>query len=307
MSPATSTVLQVRDARKLFGEVEALRGASLDLMEGEILSVLGPNGAGKTTLIRSLCGRMRLDGGQVELFGQPVNGAPASENLTVVSQEMSLYPLLSARENLEIFGRINRVPLDELKARVDWALEWTDLAGQGVEPVETFSTAMRRRLNLACCVMHGPRVLLLDEPAAGMDASSRNHIHDLLAQLRSTGYTLLFTTNQIEEAETRSDRIVILHQGAVAATGTFQELVENTVGTQRLVTLKLERPPERPVDGFEPDESGLKLRAMVRDVAVQLPVLLVRAQAAACRIENVEVHSPSLQSVFIHLTGTELR
>jgi len=307
MSHATSVVLQMRDARKSFGDVEALRGASLDLHEGEILSVLGPNGAGKTTLVRALSGRIRLDGGEIDLFGQPVAGPPASENLAVVFQELSLYPLLSARENLEISGRINRVPLDELKSRVDWALDWTELASQGVEPVEGFSTAMKRRLNLACCVLHGPRVLLLDEPAAGMDAASRDQLFGLLAQLRSTGYTLLFTTSQIQEAETRSDRVVLFHQGTVAAAGTFQELVEGTVGTQRLVTLKLERPPERPVDGFEPDASGLVLRAMVRDVAVQLPVLLVRAQAAACRIENVEVHSPNLQSVFIQLTGTDLR
>ncbi len=307
MNPDTSAVLQVRDARKAFGEVEALRGASFDLHEGEMLALLGPNGAGKTTLVRSIEGRLRLDSGQIELFGQPINGAPASESLAVVPQELDLYPLLTARENLEVFGRINRVPHEELKSRVDWALEWTDLTSQALESVENFSTGMKRRLNLACSVLHGPRVLLLDEPTAGMDPQGRERIHDLLGQLHSTGYTLLFTTNQIDEAETRGDRIVILNQGTVVAAGTFQELVENTVGSQRLVTLKLERPPDRPVDGFEQDSGGMVLRAMVRDVAVQLPVLLVRAQAAACRIENVEVRSPSLQSVFIHLTGTELR
>ena len=307
MSSGKPVVLQVRDARKVFGQVEALRGASFELHEGEMLALLGPDGAGKTTLTRAISGRTRLDGGEIDLFGQPINGVPSAENVGVVPQDLALYPLLTARENLEVFGRINGVPLDDLKARVDWALEWTELTGQAFETVEGFSAGMKRRLNLACSVLHGPRVLLLDEPSVGIDPQGRERIFEMLGQLRSTGYTLLYTTRQIEEAEKRSDRIVIIDQGTIVAAGTFGELVEQTVGSQRLVTLKLERPPERPVDGFEQDGSGLILRALVRDVAVQLPVLLVRAQAAACRIENVEVRSPSLQSVFIHLTGSELR
>lgn len=307
MNPAKSVVVQVRDARKAFGGVEVLRGAALNVQEGELLALLGSDGAGKTTLLRAIAGRLRLDSGEIELFGQRVNGALSADSLSLVPQELILYPLLNARENLEIFGRINGVALDDLKARVDWALEWTELTAFCLEPVESLSSGMKRRLNLACGVLHGPRVLLVDEPTVGIDRESRERIYEMLGQLCSTGYTVLLTTRQIEEAETRADRIVILENGAVIAAGTFSELVEQTVGNQRMVTLHLERPPERPVDGFEQDGTGSILRALVRDVAVQLPVLLVRAQAAACRIENVEVRSPSLQSVFIHLTGSELR
>ncbi|HYM82080.1 MAG TPA: ABC transporter ATP-binding protein [Candidatus Limnocylindria bacterium] len=301
------TTLQVQTAFKTYGKVEALRGAALELGAGEMLALLGPNGAGKTTLVRAIAGRVRLDRGTIELLGEALSPASPRPALGVVPQEVALYPLLTARENLEAFGRLNAVSGSRLRERVKWALEWTQLAERSREPIKRFSGGMRRRLNIACGILHEPQVVLLDEPTVGVDPQSRERIYDMLSGLRAAGTSLLLTTHQLEEAEARCERIVILDRGLVIASGTLGELVRKTIGDSRDVTLRVDRPPRTPLVGFEADGADTTLRARVADVASDLPALLVRAQAAGCTIEDVSVRSPSLQSVFIHLTGRELR
>jgi ABC-2 type transport system ATP-binding protein len=299
------SVLRITDARKSYGSVHALRGVSLELASGEMLALLGPNGAGKTTLIRAVAGRVRLDGGTIELFGRPATDAGRA-GLGVVPQEIALYPLLTARENLETFGRLQGLAGRELRGRVDWALEWTALAERAKEPVKRFSGGMKRRLNIACGVLHRPQVVLLDEPTVGVDPQSRERIWDMLDRLRAEGASLLLTTHQLEEAETRSERIVILDHGTVIAAGTLRELIDKTIGGRRTVRLALDRAPEAALAGFDGD-GGPVLHARVGDVPAELPALLRAVEAAGCRVEDVEVHRPSLQAVFLHLTGRELR
>jgi len=300
-------VLTIRDARKSFGATAALRGVSLELGAGEMLALLGPNGAGKTTLVRSIAGRVSLDSGSIELLGRRLGAGGGREPLGVVPQEIALYPLLTARENLEAFGRLHGMPRAALKSRVEWALEWTALADRAREPIKRFSGGMKRRLNIACGVLHEPRVVLLDEPTVGVDPQSRERIHEMLGRLRDAGASLLLTTHQLEEAEGRCDRIVIIDHGEVIAAGTIDELVACTVGQHRQVAIRLDRAPESPFDGFNGGSAGTLLRARVNDVGAELPVLIGRAERAGFRIEDIEVRSPSLQSVFLHLTGRELR
>ena len=300
-------VLTIRDARKSFGATAALRGVSLELGAGEMLALLGPNGAGKTTLVRAIAGRVSLDSGAIELLGRRLGAGGGREPLGVVPQEIALYPLLTARENLEAFGRLHGMPRAALKSRVEWALEWTALADRAREPIKRFSGGMKRRLNIACGVLHEPRVVLLDEPTVGVDPQSRERIHEMLGRLRDAGASLLLTTHQLEEAEGRCDRIVIIDHGEVIAAGTLDELVACTVGQHRQVAIRLDRAPESPFDGFNGGSAGTLLRARVNDVGAELPVLIGRAERAGFRIEDIEVRSPSLQSVFLHLTGRELR
>jgi ABC-2 type transport system ATP-binding protein len=300
-------VLRVTDARKSFGPTKALDGASLELHQGELLALLGPNGAGKTTLVRAIAGRVRLAGGGVELFGKTLDGSNGRAGLGVVPQDIAVYPLLTARENLEVWGRLHGVAPGDLRPRVERALRWTALADRADEPVKRFSGGMRRRLNIACGILHEPRVVLLDEPTVGVDPQSRERIYDMLAELRDAGVSLLLATHQLEEAEARCQRIVIIDRGRVAASGTLGELVEATVGAHRRVTLTLERAPANPLPGFAIGESGRLLTARVRDVATELPSLLELVREAGCKVLDVEVRSPSLHSVFIHLTGRELR
>jgi ABC-2 type transport system ATP-binding protein len=298
-------VLEVRDARKSFGGVQALAGVSLEIRAGEMLALLGPNGAGKTTLIRAIAGRVRLDGGTLDLFGEPVTDAGPRRGLGTVPQEIALYPLLTPRENLEVFGSLAGLRGAVLRERVAWALEWTALADRAGEPIRGFSGGMKRRLNIACGVLHRPRLVLLDEPTVGVDPQSRERIYEMLDGLRTDGASLLLATHQLDEAEARCGRIVILDRGRVIAAGSLPELIEHTVGAARTVHLGLDRAPARPPAGTVAANGGLEAR--LADLGAELPALIASVQAAGCRVEDLDVRRPSLQSVFLHLTGRELR
>jgi ABC-2 type transport system ATP-binding protein len=165
---------------------------------------------------------------------------------------------------------------------------------------------MKRRVNIACGVLHRPLVLLLDEPTVGVDPQSRERIFVMLEELRRQGTSILLTTHQLDEAEQRCDRIVIIDHGRVIAEGTLSELIQSTVGINRRVTFKLagSRPE---LDGFQTNGKGEDLVAEVGDIALELPQLLTRIREAGGRVSDIEVKAPSLHSVFIHLTGRELR
>ena len=304
-------ILTVSGARKRYGSVQALDGASFELRAGELLALLGPNGAGKTTLIRAISGRVRLDGGEIRVFDHPVAAGRTPRVLGIVPQELAVYSLLTARENLEGFGRLHGLAGAELSKQVDWALERTGLADRASEPVKQFSGGMRRRLNIACGILHHPRIVLLDEPTVGVDPQSRDRIYVTLAELAAEGVSLLLTTHHLEEAEARCSRTVIIDHGRVIASGTLPELVDQTVGRHRLVTLRLNAPLateqiSRLRVEIDPADAR-QVRARMTDVATDLPPLLDGIRAAGGTVDDVEVRGPSLQAVFIHLTGRELR
>ncbi len=323
-----TTVLTVRDAGKRFGSTRALAGAGLELARGEWLALLGPNGAGKTTLVRSIAGRVRLDGGEIRLLDTVLDGGEATRavrrRLGVVPQEVALYPMLTARENLTAFGELLGVTGAELKRRREWALDWTGLADRASEPVKRFSGGMKRRLNIACSVLHEPEVVLLDEPTVGVDPQSRERVWEMLEQLRQDGASLLLTTHQLDEAQQVCDRIVIIDHGRDVAAGTFDQLVCDTVGPRRRVTVVFDGEPPAGLlaDGDDWELRGRTLVAWIEDVAEELPALLARVQAVGGdgsragpdpeggqtgNVADVQIDAPSLQAVFIHLTGRELR
>jgi ABC-2 type transport system ATP-binding protein len=310
MSESTSTgggpALRVRDVVKRFGSAVALDRAGLELRSGERLALLGPNGAGKTTLVRCICGRAVPDAGEIEMLGQLLPPAGGRRKLGFVPQEVALYPDLTARENLEAFGRFHGLRGGELRQAVKWALGWSGLSDRARELTKTFSGGMKRRVNIACGVLHRPLVLLLDEPTVGVDPQSRDRIFAMLDELRDHGTSILLTTHQLDEAEQRCDRIVIIDHGRVIATGTPSELVQATVGAKRRVTLRLAAPGPSP-EGFRAGAGPRELVAEVGDVALELPALLGRVREAGGEVSDVEVRAPSLHAVFIHLTGRELR
>ena len=167
---------------------------------------------------------------------------------------------------------------------------------------------MKRRLNIACGVIHRPRVVLLDEPTVGVDPQSRERIYDMLGELTRAGVSLLLTTHHLEEAEARCTRTVIIDHGKVIAAGTLPELVDQTVGRHRIVTLRVDAPMASALPGVDvAAEDPRMLRAKVSNVARELPALLTAVAGQGREVEDVDVRGPSLQAVFIHLTGRELR
>jgi ABC-2 type transport system ATP-binding protein len=301
---AAAPILEVRAACKRFAETVALAGIDLTVHRGDWVGLLGPNGAGKTTLVRAIAGRVRLDSGRITLAGDP---ATPVRRLGLVPQEIALYPFMTARENLEVFGRLHGLGRPALRARVDWALGWTGLAERADERTDAYSGGMKRRLNLACAVLHEPDLVLLDEPTSGVDPQSRERIFGMLAELRRAGTSLLHTTHQLDEAEGVCDRVVIIDGGRIVADGTPDELVERTLGRSQEVVVTLDRPPAA---GSLPEgvaTEGRTLRTGIDDLAVGLPALLGRLHAAGYGIDDVRIVRPDLHAVFLHLTGRELR
>jgi ABC-2 type transport system ATP-binding protein len=222
--------LQVTDAAKRYGDTQALDGVSFAVRAGELVGLLGPNGAGKTTMIKAIAGRVELDRGTVSLFGRALARRDPRPELGVVPQELAIYGLLTARENLEAFGELYGVRGPLLQARLEWALAWSGLADRANEPVKGYSGGMQRRLNIACSLLHQPKVLLLDEPTVGVDPQSRERIYEMLDALIRDGVSVVLTTHHLEEAERRCQRVVIIDHGKIAAAGTVAELVTASLG-----------------------------------------------------------------------------
>jgi ABC-2 type transport system ATP-binding protein len=305
-------VLTITNAHKRFGRTPALTGASLAVEDGERLALLGPNGAGKTTLVRAIAGRVKLHQGDITLLGEALNGPAAAgrvrRRLGIVPQEIALYPLLTARENLNAFGALHGLRGPTLAKRTRWALQWTGLADRAREPIRGFSGGMKRRLNIACGILHEPEVILLDEPTVGVDPQSRQRIWEMVDELCRRGASVLLTTHQLDEAQQVSDRIVIIDHGRDIAAGKFHELLRDTIGTQRRVTIELESAPPQALlqRGYQAGENNTLL-CTIEDAAAELPALLNEIKAAGGAVRDVHVQAPSLQAVFIHLTGRELR
>ncbi len=304
---AAECALHVDGVVRRFGRQQALRGVSLHVCAGERVALLGPNGAGKTTLVRSICGRVRPDAGRILLFGHSVRDPKAKHLLGVVPQEIAVYSDLSARENLRVFGRLHGLRGPQLQQRVEQLLEWIGLADRAQQLVGTFSGGMKRRVNIACGVLHRPRLLLLDEPTVGVDPQSRQRIFEMLDQLWAEGTALVLTTHHLEEAEAHSDRIVIIDHGQVIAEGTLEQLIQATVGPQKQLAVRLKEVPLNLPSGLRWDSKQQWVVGPIDDVASQLPLLLQRLEQLGGEIEDVQLFAPNLHHVFLHLTGRELR
>jgi len=308
----SSEPLIVETLVRRFGERLALNGAGFTLRRGEFLALLGPNGAGKTTLIRIISGRLRADGGRVLIHGQeqrPGGNPDVMSKLGIIPQNIALYDQLTARENLELFGKVFGVSSSDLAARIEEALVWTGLQDRSTEPVSRFSGGMQRRLNIACGVLHRPDIILLDEPTVGVDPQSRQRIWEMLKQLQTQGVSIVLTTHQLDEAQQICDRIVIMDGGRTIAAGTFDQLLENSIGRRRRVVFALKKASESGqvlLSGFQWRDARTPV-AEVDDMVAELPGRLQALASAGLEVVDLAIETPSLQSVFLHYTGHELR
>ncbi len=307
-------LLRVVGLSKSFGPLRALDNVSFAVRPGELYGLLGPNGAGKTTTLSIIAGLLRPDAGEVTVEGVRLNEDPqrARRYLGVVPQELAVYEELSARENLEFWGRLAGLSTREARHRAAELLEALALTERAREPVKTFSGGMKRRVNLGCALLHRPRLLLLDEPTVGIDPQARVNLLDFIRGLQRAGTAILYTTHYLEEAETLCQRIGILDHGRLLAEGTLAEL-QQRLGGDRLFVLEGELGEAAPDTwpGFEARFRVIQRTARqlvvaardTRDPAECLRDLL----ALPVRVENVTLKRPSLNDLFLQLTGRDLR
>ena len=307
--------IQVQGLQKHFGEVQAVRGVSFEVRSGEIFSLLGPNGAGKSTTISMLSGLLRPTQGDGCVEGHSIRHEPLAVKaaLGVVPQEIALYPDLSARENLEFWGKMHGLRGPALRQRVDEVLDIIGLSDRQKGKVGTFSGGMKRRVNIGAALVHKPRVIIMDEPTVGIDPQSRRHILDNVKALNRQGMTVLYTTHYMEEAQELSDHIAIMDQGKLVACGTHDELVR-MVGEMDRLELALATEADGVVAAWRQTPGVHILSAqdgrvtlLVEDSNRVLPRLFEAAALAHVRITSVDIQAPNLEAVFLRLTGKALR
>jgi linearmycin/streptolysin S transport system ATP-binding protein len=304
--------IAVERVEKRYGARRALAGVSFSVEPGEIVGLLGPNGAGKSTTLSILATTLRADGGTLRVAGHelPAGATAARRAIGYVPQREAVYPPLTATENLCFFGRMLGLSVAEARAAAKRVLEIVALEGRSREPVARFSVGMRRRLNLACGILHAPSVLLLDEPTVGVDPQSRERIFEAIERLARDGAAVLYSTHYMEEAERLCGRVVLLDEGSMVAAGTPAELVSR-VGKLPRVRLRTDGPlPAGWLSGIGAAEmargDGHETEVEVKDLA-EVPAVLLAATRAGSVIRDVEVRHPNLADVFFALTGRGLR
>ncbi|MFD0871740.1 MULTISPECIES: ABC transporter ATP-binding protein [Paenibacillus] len=308
------TVASLQGVVVRYGTHVALDYIDLDIQEGEIVGLLGPNGAGKTTLIQTLSGLKTAERGTVALFGQSKHpfSNQNKEKLGLVTQEITVFDELTAKENLQFFAGIYGLKGEEKKKRVEEALEFVGLGDKGNKTPYKFSGGMKRRLNIACALTHRPQFLIMDEPTVGIDPQSRNHILEAVRKLRKDGTTILYTTHYVEEVQAIASRVVIMDQGQIIKEGTVDELVQ-TVQHEEKVTIEVTEPDRVSMTRIENIAGVRKVEAAGRKVTVisavgsgnlDRIVSVVKEQAG---LIGIHAEKPNLEDVFLTLTGKQLR
>ncbi len=306
-------VAQLDNIIKRFGTQVALDHLSITVEKGEVFGLLGPNGAGKTTCIRILSGLSDSNSGTVKLFGERMNGNANSikRRLGIVPQELAIYDMLTAAENVEYFGRLYGLKGDQLKERVKYTLNIVGLSDVGKKLPKKFSGGMKRRLNIACSIVHKPELLIMDEPTVGIDPQSRNHILSFVHEYAEHGATIIYTSHYMEEVERLCSRVAIMDEGRVIAQGTVEELTRTLLFEEQL-SLEVQNPSPafieqiKAVQGVRTCElTGRRLDiTSERDSANVARILEL---ATPYEIISIMSERPTLEDVFLTLTGKKLR
>jgi ABC-2 type transport system ATP-binding protein len=316
--------IQTQDLYKRFDDINAVKAVSIDVHAGEIFSLLGPNGAGKSTIISMLACLLEPTEGDALVMGHSILSEPMAvkNSLGVVPQEIALYEDLSARENLDFWGKMYGLRGAALRQRVDEVLEMVGLVDRQKDRVEKYSGGMKRRLNIGVAMLHRPDVIIMDEPTVGIDPQSRRNILDSVKTFNREGMTVLYTTHYMEEAQELSDHIAIMDQGEIIAHGTHDELVK-IVGELDRIDLRVQESGQAVLSSEKLKQVIRRWRMMpgvhkvscedgtltllVDDSNQALPHLFESANQLGVRITSVEIQEPNLEAVFLHLTGRALR
>ena len=294
----TANAVEVDDLRKSYGTVQALRGISFSVAEGEVFALLGPNGAGKTTTVEILEGFRRRDGGRASVLGfDPASGdRRLKDQMGIVLQTSGVDPYLTVDETVEMFRGYypHPRPLDEVITLVG-------LTDKRSTRVTKLSGGQRRRLDVAIALAGDPRVLFLDEPTTGFDPGARRNAWDVIKGLRDLGKTIFLTSHSMDEVQFLADRVVIIAAGKIVAEGTPETLVERRSGA---TTIRFARPtvplPDSLSRGARMDDDSIEIET--EDPTRGLFELTSWAVRTGISLDGLQVTRPSLEDVYLEIT-----
>ncbi len=306
-------MIDVSNLKKSFDAVEALKGISFNIPQGECYGLLGPNGAGKTTTISIMSTMIKPNGGKVNIAGYDLKKNPldCKKNIGVVTQEIALYNELSAYDNLLFWGGMYKIPKQKLTERIDETLNLLGLADRKNDKVKTYSGGMKRRINIASALLHRPKVLFMDEPTIGIDPQSRNLIFEVIEKLHNEGMTIIYTTHYMEEAERLCDRIGIIDNGEIIAQGTLDELKtsgsmkESVVISYTNLTDERYHTIEKEWNDLQRFEDTIHFYSM--NIQGDLSKIIIMCNKFGLDIRYIDIQKINLETIFLSLTGKKLR
>jgi linearmycin/streptolysin S transport system ATP-binding protein len=306
-------MINVSNLRKTFDTIEALKGISFNIQQGECYGLLGPNGAGKTTTISIMSTLLEPNEGKVSIAGYDLKKNPleCKKNIGVVTQEIALYNELSAYDNLQFWGGLYNVPKLELKARIDELLNLFGLLERKNDKVKTYSGGMKRRINIASALLHKPNVLFMDEPTVGIDPQSRNLIFEVVEKLHKEGMTIIYTTHYMEEAERLCNRIGIIDDGIIVAQGTLDEL--KTSGSMKeTVVISFTNLTEKRFTKISNDWNDHQrfddtIHFFSKNIQGDLSKIILKCNGVRLDILHIDIRKITLETIFLSLTGKHLR
>jgi ABC-2 type transport system ATP-binding protein len=307
-SPSMGPVIEVVDARKAFGDVQAVDGISFTVERGEIFGLLGPNGAGKTTTIEMLEGLSKPDSGVLRVLGldSRKDATRIKQRIGVQLQTAALYPHLTVAEIMELFASFY-----ERSRPTGPIIEALGLTEKRRALTRTLSGGQQQRLSVALALVNDPELVFLDEPTTGMDPAARRSLWDLIEQMKRDGRSILMTTHYMEEAEALCDHLAIMDHGKILETGTVEEIISRRF-TERAVQFDaLDKLDDAHMGHFpgvtkvaHEGELGL---LYTTDVPATIGALLEATDALGVEPTNLTIRRPSLEDVFLALTGRALR
>jgi ABC-2 type transport system ATP-binding protein len=299
-------IVQVDNLRKRYGDVEAVRGVSFAVRQGEIFGILGPNGAGKTTTLEIIEGLRTADSGTAVVAGIDVRRDPSGVKslIGVQLQEAGFFDRLTVEETVDLFGAFHRRQLPTRHV-----LAMLDLVDRRRTLVETLSGGQRQRLSLALALINDPRVVFLDEPTTGLDPQARRHLWEIIERIRVDGRTIVLTTHYMEEAQRLCDRVAIMDHGQVIELGTPRALIAQHAGTTTVsVGMEGSDVDLRGLVGVETvDRANGDVLLHTRDPLGTLHALVEFRQAGRLAYRSLRLEEPTLEDVFLTLTGRRLR
>ncbi|MBA2937992.1 ABC transporter ATP-binding protein [Paenibacillus sp. CGMCC 1.16610] len=307
--------IQIKNVVKKYSQQISVDHLNLSIQEGEIFGLLGPNGAGKSTTIKMLSGLLKIDGGEMIVDGLSVAKDPLEVKrlIGLVPQELAIFESLSARENVTFFARLYGLRGALLQSRVKEALEFVGLSDRANDKPNAFSGGMKRRLNIACAIMHHPKLIIMDEPTVGIDPQSRNHILESVKTLNRMGSTIIYTSHYMEEVAAISTRVGIMDHGHLIACGTQEEL-RGKVAQDNKVVLQVAHLSEEAVKELR-DHPKIKqvnaqeqaLELLVGSSQAYLQDILFILSKHNVKIQSLVQVEPDLEALFLSLTGRTLR